>query len=710
VLRRSRGALGEENNEALCGKLVDLLLNTPERVGQFLYESLSYPLVLYGTQQLNDGQACSVRKIADAEAGESEELHIAVNAPELWTALERLFDDTLTPLESPKISTGQIAFDSLRANSVNGSEFIGINIAAPTSGRSEYDFRKASLSRGIAHTRLDIQRCGLLRLGIDPADTSEKERLQALQWLRAAGSRWQDATVRSLTSPIDTDLHKGRRSMWQLEHEWLLSDQALLQKTPMRWFRDMCVLCGVSTTMLQQFLGGMQRHWNQLQNESFSRPIEHLQRQIRKALSCVVESPVRAGYGANSDKWSGYPVPVGSLFGLPVLAESKASEGRKLRVDPRVVEGILKRLFREHYSATWAVSHALRQLRHVSDAYRTGKLSREEVLAAKLLRRDGPLYVALKDYPVKHEYKPRSPEYNQTIAVFKEGTNITAMCDMLRELNKKNWHLPEPEMQLILESLQWLPASSFNLFYNERGVVDRDKAWEYSKVAHNGTLGDLLRKYREACGVSAQQLADRHNTSRQNIEDYERGRRGHAVVLNRALSQGTDIFNRSRGEAAAHTLENLWQLPMNGDDRSELRPDVVEFIKGFIPGKLPPNPTTGWVSLQDALNTVVDVAFGPGKEPESSSHPTTVLSHGLGLSTVDTELLRTLHRRVDRALRDAVSEYEGEKLPVIELGSSEYLLKLVAPGSYAVHQDDLPRLAEWVRDLASSIPSDKLAH
>ena len=506
----------------------------------------------------------------------------------------------------------------------------------------------------------------------------------------------------------------GGRWLWEYLHHYLLSDEALASKSPSRWFRDMCVMCGISTNTLKELTENhSQQYWHQKHNTQ--NPYSKVEFDaLRMALSIHLKKPVRAGYGLNTGAGIGYYIPAGSAFGLPVITQ-EVDEKVKTIVEPDAVEGVLRKLFVErkvgydgkeiyidHYHPPFDPAHTLRQIKQTSDAWREGKLTRDEVIAAKPIKSGSKLHQILKYVGLSYFYPENSHEYSRlTYSLNTELSNdISSLCTTLDKLNEDKWHISKEEFAAIIESLCWLPASQSSLFHTDE-KRSPDKVWEFTMQHHNGKVGKLLATYRELCGYTVEDLANRIHTSRQNITQYESGIREEIATINRALSKETKSHGILTGKQrmitidGAKQIENLWLLPTEPNDPYKIRADVVEYLEERKFKEPIPPPSSHWVGVMDALAEVAGVDY----EAEYwNRRESTRDSWVQKINRAE----NPIYQHVQSSIIEALAPYEGEPLPLIELGGQEYLVKRGEHGEVLFQNSDIERLRPWLLEQAQA--------
>jgi transcriptional regulator with XRE-family HTH domain len=701
--------------DVLYNKLVDLLLEGHERIAEFGVMTATTLVILHSGTTLKNGQKCHLAKYPDDDGGEIEVLQIAMDADNLWRAMKQALSNVAKP-DQNKIVTGHQLMLGSGLISDDGTTSSGMQRGRGGSV-DDYDIQ-GELRTGKAHTSGQQNREAHRRIGLEFEDASRRERKAAFAWMQKTGARWQQAEVDEEPSPIHTETHQARRRLWQDRLDYLLSDEALQSKNPARWFRDICVVCGVSTPMLAEHTGeGDTAIWSKRHNTStpYRRPELDA---LRVALSIHLSTPIKAGYGRNTGRGIGYYIPTGSAFGLPVITDKV--DGKE-KVDPDAVEDVLKKLFVErivgddekevlinHYRPTLEPTHTLRQLKQLSDAWRQGKLTREEVIAASPIKGNSKLKQIVQYYGISYLYSAVSTEYKQLLnALHQVDLNITSLCATLGELNKDKWHIPKPEFDEIMKSLSWLPASEIHLFKTD-DKHSASEAWEFAKLHHDGTIGGFLNTYRDAHGDSQQELADRLGIEREVVSQYARGVVRKQTAINRALSiyhknekdENGNITHR-KDESRMITvdgveqLENMWQLPTDPSDPNKIRADVVTYLEHWKSllkeEKSPniPNPEIHWVNVMDVLDDFADTpATAHLDMADFRKYP--VLGQW-------TESLRNPQEHpVLGAVQEALAPYAGEPLPLIKLGDQEYLVKHTEHGEVMFQQSDLERLRPWL--------------
>lgn len=322
---------------------------------------------------------------------------------------------------------------------------------------------------------------------------------------------------------------------------------------------------------------------------------------------------------------------------------------------------------------------------------------------------DSKLHRLILDYGMSSLYEVGSPEYHALSGVFKitHGTGIKSLCETLRHLNQQHWHMAGEEMEQTIEALRWLPASEFNLFYDE-APRDYSKAWEFAKLHHDGSIGNLLRIYREVCGATSESFAERAGMTKEGFNQYERGGRSFVAKRTRALS--CDSKNPLRplfleDDEAEGNIENLWQLPTEPGDPNKIRADVVMFIESFDQGKKPVPPESRWLSIADALEQLgiaaFEVEYFRDKEVNASKDQGGWVQRITGYDGLEYMQGNKAFACVKAELDKALEPYEGEKLPLIELGGQEYLVKRDKEGKVLVQERDLERLRPWLHDVVN---------
>ncbi len=544
------------------------------------------------------------------------------------------------------------------------------------SGRALYDPQTEDLpDYARKHSSKDLAYFARMRLGsvnYEGLDTNEFENTTLLS-----------------QNKYETILEKGGgRWLWEYLHNYLISDEALAKKDPVRWFRDICVICGCSTTTLGKLTEYSQQVWSGKQNTP-DRYSKTVLKALREALSIYNTRPIRSGHGRNTGNGMGYTIPEGSLFGLPVVVQE--IDGKKTTIiDAQVIEDILKKLFVEHiatpdgtvqkiyhYGQLFEPAHTLQQIKQISDSWRQGKLTRAEVMAANPIKGDSKMRHILRYYL----YLNNSLEYSQINVFLNEEsfTNIAALCTTLEQLNKDKWHIEKEVFAAQIESLRWLPANKTSLFHTGK-KRPTDTAWEFAKHHHNGEVGNLLATYRTARGYVRNELAKRLSISKNNIQQHEDGERSGNTTINRALSEESTKSGKLTGNKRMITvngvkqLENMWLLPTEPNDSNRIRPDVLQYLQNKQFETDIPNPAEHWMNSLEVLNN-------------------------LEKTKVTRKLIKSLRKPHENPLlpiiQEAVAPYEKEPLPLINLGDQEYLVKRSENGEIFFQTSDLERLCSW---------------
>lgn len=507
-----------------------------------------------------------------------------------------------------------------------------------------------------------------------------------------------DTSAFETTRNIDQNTYEnilskpGQRWLWEHLHSYLLSEDALSSKTPARWFRDMCVLCGVSTVKLQDLTGIHQTTWSAIQNEQqiFTSHAPITARHIHTALSHYLEKNTAAGPSMK------HHLPAGSLFGLPVTTFTGPDNIAQTVTDPQALARIETFLFKGRTTGAQEIKvhHELKQLQRIAQAYRAGALSEEEILEHNVPR--AVLHKIVGQYGITKLYNFQSPEYG-SVANFIRGrsNNCADLCNLLAYHNKQQWHIPEPEFNDLMQAITWLPSTPGQLCSNGQRHKAED-SWEFARNHHNGTLPDLLIKMHYATDISQASVAAEIGLTRESISQYARGENSERSTTARALSKTLkgEWRYKLNGE-----LENMWLFPL--DARRHIRPDVVEHINNFKQHPRPASPQSHWKSLADAVDHLADSAKTLHLDmAEYRDYPML----GKFTSAVKAQnthpLLAEVQASLDKRLENApaISPFLLFVLP----NGSEILTKRNANGECLVLDTDQPKLQEWLLTVINS--------
>lgn len=662
-------------------KLVDVLLARPGRLGQFANDTHDKEIVLHAGVMLPSGQVCEETRSYFDGVG-IVVLHIAMDAPALWPAIQKILgnearvDDAIGEVTGEQliIGSGGVRNDS-HAKKSTGFE-------GNPSGSDDYDVRAKLRETAVKkHTSKQLKRKALARLGLD-YDEDPYIPSEIQNWLLKTGPHWLAPDIDGVTNPIDLK----KRWLWQEQYDYLQSPEALQTKHPKRWFRDMCVLCGVSTNMLEEWIPKkIQRIWSRMQNENYQYlaiDSPGFADNLRQALSLSFTHPVHAG------RHEGYLIPAGSVFGLPVTV----TEDGKTVVQPEAIERILKSLHKEHYKAPDEVkkidaAHVFKRLEHISHAYMAGAITQDELLKHRIPKNN------------IHKIARRYGGVTDIAYYVRTNTNTLPVIASLERRNTQYWHIPPEEFAAHMQAFQRLPASKFHPLTVS---LEPEAAFAFAQRHHNGTIGGFLQQYREACGNTMGELAERIGVTIEVINQYEKGERAEAAARTRALSRDQHNHIKYLNINAKNKLENLWRLPVN--KKGNIRAEVVEFLNHFDEHRNL-NPQQHWKSLADCIDELANIpAHVYCDMGEDRDYPI------LGKNTAGLKKERpgSLLAKIETIIADALAAQPDEPYPLIALpNGTEILVKYGNKGEPLFLDSELPLWRDWL--LQQATPSRTMA-
>jgi len=416
---------------------------------------------------------------------------------------------------------------SAKADQVNGYDLIagsGLDDEGHSSvnpdrvGRrgQRYDPKADTLREGLAHTWGDLIRNGKARAGLDP----------------------------------------GGEFLRRMEYNYVMSDEALASKTPHRWFRDLCVVCGVSTPTLYHLIGGGQNAWSAFQNKG----VQIFSKKLFQALGHVNPIPVHCGKG------KGYYLPSGSLFDFKTI-EIRNGSRTEMIVDPAVLDRLSRALFKRPYFGKEQVESSFTGLSHLAGAYLKGAVAKEDLQASSIPIK--PLHDILVYYGFGRD----------EVSSFLKGheMNIEPTIDRLRAVNNEHWHIEPPVFEQYIKKLHFFPTGTAF----KKSTMLPEEAFIYAQHHHDGRIGGFLRSYREAMGNTMGDLQE-YSTE---FATSERIRQMELIT--------TDNTVRDRA-----LKSNFWQLPV--DHEGNIQPYVKEYLYHFDKHKYLPPPESHWLTPLEA--------------------------------------------------------------------------------------------------------------
>jgi len=559
---------------ALKERLIEILLNDEPLCGKALHSGahfILYPgetLPIYTPALYPEWEGAIVVPVAIEGSDAAATIKKEINA-----AIER--QGILVAERDPSMPLSAKGGDATNHGLIFG---MGVDVQSSinidrTMRRPAYDPRAETLPEGMAHTNGHLRKNGKARIGED------------------AGGRW----------------------LWELDHDYVLSDEALAKK-PARWFRDICVICGVSTAMLEILMGTHRGTWAGIQNEFHKNPSDN----ILKALNCMLTQPVTVNAKYVRQE---YMLPAGSLFGLKTVERQADDGSTETIVDPAELHRISKALFGRSYTppppaAIVNPEHILKQLTHLSKAYMQGAISADELRALHIPAL--PLRTILAEYGFNAKYRAGSKEYHavQKFCNAKDkANNIIPIIETLKAINTKYFHIDDVRFEQYMRALQRLPKGELPVMTE----LSPEEAFLFAKCHHDDTLSGFLRIYSKAMGKKA-----------------------------------VDIAGFAKMTMAPHALAlaNPWQLPYTGT-RGNIQPHVVKYVGRFRQDHYQPPPESHWFTAQEALEQFA------GEDARESSHAEKLLE---GLN---------------QAIAVELKKYPGEPYPLITLpdGKTEVLVK-----------------------------------
>lgn len=467
----------------------------------------------------------------------------------------------------------------------------------------------------------------------------------------------------------------GGMWLWQRLHAYLLDEETLKTKEPARWFRDMCVVCGISTLKLESLAGHTQKFWTQVQNDSELTARSPARRAaIRRVLSLQNTIPPTHKYD----------MPEGSIFGLPLVSTNNPAYPEQKEVSPEALDRIEKLLF--HTNAVFKPVDALHNLCHISEAHRAGAISKQELLESNVLK--ATLHKILKQYPI---YAQSNRKETNAVNNFISNTNIdlTPVVGRLRHINDSYLKIPAKEFDAIIDALRWFPTSDINMC--RLGETDRQQAWEYAKIHHTHGMGDLLATYRFALGKSRVELAQRAGVLPESIKQYE--------VINEMESiarRAQSLYQNGTPRLLPNGQpENLWQLPTDADHK--LLPDVLHTLTHYQSQPRPRPPAKHW-------NTLIDVIDSMAGTPATQSFDMAQY-RAYPIMGKHTEAFKQSQEHPILAKAEEVIWAEIEKHPGIPFHSiplptgGSMLVKHDARGQISIWDNDQAKLKAWLLTL-----------
>lgn len=544
-------AMPEKAKQAMLVQLVDVLLADEHLCGNVLHNQVQFML----HNQMAQGAPSYELKTADHDII----VHVAPDADQLDSVIRDSVKAALNEKEVMAAEQDPATWLSKKGDGLSGEDLIigsgfydegkpnGMHHGAGGS-RSPYDPRVESLAAlgyDKKHTAGQLKDKALARIGVDRNGNPDP------------GGHW----------------------LWQVEYDYVLSDEALQSKKPGRWFRDICVMCGVPTIVLEGLTGRTQGGWSEIQNHKTQKPAHH----IMQALSIMLPRAVHAGKGR------GYDIPPGSLFALPTIEQQQPDGSIRTLVDPKALERIHQALFDKPMQTRECMERGLRFLSHLSLAYMAGAIKPEEIAYDSAILKDA-LQPIFQRYGYDAVYPHRSTQYHAISNLVNSNECPGAMkyvTETLAAINDKHWHIPRQKFSAYMHDMLRLPRKT--CYVGEK--IPPEEAFVFAQNHHNGKIEDFLRCYREASSERLINVADRLGYSHEAIRRIEAGLTGAKTAVKRALQDS-----------------NPWALPE--DEHGQIRVDVKEYLDNLLHKRVKrQNKESFWLEPQEALEQFAGIEY-----------------------------------------------------------------------------------------------------
>lgn len=512
--------------------------------------------------------------------------------------------------------------------------------------RARYDHHAETLpSAPKAHTYADTYNFGKMRNNIAHAQQGAEEQQSFSKGFEENTAITQDMYEKILEKPASGWL-------WQKIHAYLLDPNTIAKKTPVRWFRDMCVLCGISTPVFRKLSGQSRMHlWEDMTTSDGTPNYQRWHHFLREALAIVNDKPLQCGRLNNPNEH--YTIPTGAVFGLPVIQQ----DGKDI-VDCEAIEDILKLLFVNHYRPpdNEMLMQALRHTRQVADAFEQGAITFTELKA-----HDIPMCYFIQQHKMGLTFKNAS--------LSKALRHYPKLVGFIIDINDEILKMPEQELGSYVKAFSIL---ALQLQTTAIKPLEEAEALALAKLHHDGTVSGFLKLYRRLRGITMLDIASKHGMTRQNVDRYEKSTIARDTVVQRALLQ------------IGNGYQNMWELPVDSEQR--IRTDVLEYLTHF-------EEQSRRVPVESHWMNVSELGM-PGDMPAHGAHAMHVLrERQTPLTAALTELLAQ-HKNI----------HPNDPFPVISLpGGGEVLVKA---GEYGEPQLLRSQLEQW-RKWAAYIENEK---